>query len=65
LGKGAKDPQRINHDPGADAVLLARSSWGITAPKSEKEVLAAMNAWKQAMLTRDRAALQALRLNPF
>jgi ketosteroid isomerase-like protein len=27
---------------------------------SEKEVLAAMNAWKQAMLTRDRAALEAL-----
>ena len=28
--------------------------------KSEKEVLAAMNAWKQAMLTRDRAALNGL-----
>jgi ketosteroid isomerase-like protein len=28
--------------------------------KSEKEVLAAMNAWKQAMLMRDRAALEAL-----
>jgi ketosteroid isomerase-like protein len=31
-----------------------------TASKTEKEVLAAMNAWKQAMLTRDRAALEAL-----
>jgi|WetSurMetagenome_2_1015567.scaffolds.fasta_scaffold218304_3 ketosteroid isomerase-like protein len=28
--------------------------------KSEKEVLAAMNAWKHAMLLRDRAALEAL-----
>jgi ketosteroid isomerase-like protein len=28
--------------------------------KSEKEVLAAMKAWKQAMLMRDRAALEAL-----
>jgi len=28
--------------------------------KSEKDVLAAMNAWKQAMLTRDRAALETL-----
>ena len=28
--------------------------------KSEKEVLAAMNAWKQAMLMRDRAALEVL-----
>jgi ketosteroid isomerase-like protein len=28
--------------------------------RSEKEVLAAMNAWKQAMLTRDRAALETL-----
>jgi ketosteroid isomerase-like protein len=28
--------------------------------KSEKEVLAAMKAWKQAMLLRDRAALEAL-----
>jgi ketosteroid isomerase-like protein len=28
--------------------------------KSEKEVLAAMKAWKQAMLTRDRAALEVL-----
>ncbi len=28
--------------------------------KAEKEVLAAMNSWKQAMIARDRAALEAL-----
>jgi ketosteroid isomerase-like protein len=28
--------------------------------KTEKEVLAAMNAWRQAMIARDRAALEAL-----
>jgi ketosteroid isomerase-like protein len=28
--------------------------------KAEKEVLAAMNLWKQAMIARDRAALEAL-----
>jgi ketosteroid isomerase-like protein len=30
------------------------------ATQAEKEVLAAMNAWKQAMLIRDQAALEAL-----
>ncbi|HTY62767.1 MAG TPA: nuclear transport factor 2 family protein [Acidobacteriota bacterium] len=39
------------------SVFLTASAFGAG---SEKEVLAAMNTWKQAMLTRDRAALETL-----
>ena len=39
------------------SVFLSGSAFGAG---TEKEVLAAMNAWKQAMLTRDRAALETL-----
>jgi ketosteroid isomerase-like protein len=43
-------------------MLLCSMFWLADTPeaKSEKEVLAAMNAWKQAMLMRDRATLEVL-----